>query len=495
VIRTAAVCIVAWSTACAPTPSADPAPTPTPTPQPAPTPPSEPPKLALPKPARVTLAAGDEHTCALVRPPGGPDRIKCWGDNTDGALGLGDDAPRGRDRKQMGDALPFVDLAGPSPIVSLAAAGRRSCALRDDGRLFCWGDNGMAQLGLGDERPRGLQRGEMGAALPAVDLPGPVVAVALGTTHTCAALESGDVVCWGANHDGQLGLGDRQRRGDGPGEMGAGLPRVDLGAGLRVRALAAGAAHTCALFVGEPGRLKCWGDGSKGQLGLADTAGRGGAPGEMGDALPFVDLGRGRELAALTVGGLHACALATDGRVQCWGGNSVGQLGRGDLRSPGSKPGQDPAATGDAFPFVDLGEGVRATAVAAGSSHTCAIVRRGEDVPKVRCWGWGLLGTGSEGPRGGAPGEMGDALPFVELGRDLVPVALAAGGAHTCAVLVDRTDPGADLGRVKCWGRNASGALGLGDTDDRGLAPGEMGHALPFVDLGDRVRVVAPPGA
>jgi alpha-tubulin suppressor-like RCC1 family protein len=130
----------------------------------------------------------------------------------------------------------------------------------------------------------------MGDALPAVDL-GPgrtATAVAAGFFHTCARLDDRRVKCWGNNGYGQLGLGDAVNRGDGPGEMGDALPAVDLGLGRTATAVAGGFGYTCALL--DDRRLKCWGNNQFGQLGLGDSLNRGDAPGEMGDALPAVDL-------------------------------------------------------------------------------------------------------------------------------------------------------------------------------------------------------------
>ena len=73
--------------------------------------------------------------------------------------------------------------------------------------------------------------------------------------------------------------------------------------------------------------------------------------------------------------------------------------------------------------------------------------------------------------RGDQPGEMGDNLPAVDLG--LTATAVVAGDDHRCALL-----PG---GRLKCWGGNDDGQLGLGDTGNRGDQPNEMGANLPFV--------------
>jgi hypothetical protein len=52
--------------------------------------------------------------------------------------------------------------------------------------------------------------------------------VAAGNAQTCARLDDGSVKCWGSNFAGELGLGDTQTRGDGPGQMGAALPVVQL---------------------------------------------------------------------------------------------------------------------------------------------------------------------------------------------------------------------------------------------------------------------------
>ena len=42
-----------------------------------------------------------------------------------------------------------------------------------------------------------------------------------------------------------------------------------------------------------------------------------------------------------------------------------------------------------------------------------------------------------------------------------------------------------DTGKVKCFGLNSDGQLGLNDMEDRGDETNEMGLLLPFVDFGD----------
>ena len=113
-------------------------------------------------------------------------------------------------------------------------------------------------------------------------------------------LDNGQTQCWGLNTHGQLGLGDTVTRGMVAGEMGFALPYVDVGAGRIVLALVAGVAHTCAVL--DNARAKCWGNNAFGQLGLANATHRGGAESEMGDALPYVDVGLGRLVASLAAG-------------------------------------------------------------------------------------------------------------------------------------------------------------------------------------------------
>jgi len=237
-------------------------------------------------------------------------------------------------------------------VAEIRAGGDHTCARTSDGRVKCWGPNGAGQLGLDDTSSRGDGPGEMGASLSFVKLglpPGVTVAeISAGLYHTCALSSDGRVKCWGYNGSGQLGLGDTSSRGDGPGEMGATLPFVDLGPGVTVVEISAGGHHTCALS--SDGRVKCWGYNFDGQLGLGDTSHRGDGPGEMGASLPFVDLGLGVTAIRIRAGGGHTCALLAGGSVKCWGNNGHGQLGLGDKFDRGDEPNE----MGESLPTLDL---------------------------------------------------------------------------------------------------------------------------------------------
>lgn len=425
----------------------------------------------------VQVVAGVMHTCAL-RLDG---VVKCWGGNIIGQLGLGDISDRGDEPDEInGGLLPAVDLGTGETAVAIAAGIAHTCALLQSGKVKCWGNT----AGLGDSEVHGDAPGEMGDNLPSVDLGTgtKVVAIAAGGGHTCALLDSGSLKCWGGNFFGELGLGDTTLRGDAPGEMGDNLPTVDLGTGKKAIGVVAGDYHTCALL--EGGSVKCWGrndvvlDLDKGgQLGLGDTDDRGDQPNEMGDNLPAVELGTGRTAVAIAAGAYHTCALLDDGSVKCWGSNITCQLGVGDNNDWGAEPNQ----MGDNLPTVDLGAGKHAVAISAGGTHTCVLLDGGG----TKCWGTnyaGQLGLNDSKNRGCQPNGMGDNLPMIDLGTGLTAAAIAAGGdssgwgyGYTCALLQD--------GRVKCWGANNRGQLGLGDTENRGdfSFQDEMGDHLPAV--------------
>jgi alpha-tubulin suppressor-like RCC1 family protein len=400
-------------------------------------------------------------------------KVKCWGRNYHGEMGIGDTADRGSAAGQMGDSLAYVDLGTGRTAVSLSAGLGFTCALLDNAGVKCWGDNLNGQLGLGDTNHRGDGPGEMGDALPFVDLGAGRTATSISTgyTFTCAILDNGHVKCWGAGTLGQLGLGDKLNRGDGPGEMGNALPYVELGTGRTATSISAGEGHACAIL--DNGNLKCWGSSLYGQLGLGDKNTKGDGPAEMGDGLPYVDVGTGRTATAVSAGDGHTCALLDNSSLKCWGRNFSGQLGFGDTVNRGDGPGE----MGNALPSVDLGTGRTATLVSAGDSQTCAHL----DNSQVKCWGnnnVGQLGLGDKDLRGDGPGEMGDALPYVSIGTGRTAASLSTGDSHSCTPL--------DNGRLKCWGYNYYGRLGLGDQNNRGDGPGEMGDALPYLDLGTK---------
>jgi len=95
----------------------------------------------------------------------------------------------------------------------------------------------------------------------------------------------------------------------------------------------AGSAHSC--FMLDNGSVKCWGENSYGQLGLGDIINRGDNSSEMGDKLTAIDLGTGRTARGITAGDNQTCAILDNALIKCWGSNTAGQLGLGDTNNRG----------------------------------------------------------------------------------------------------------------------------------------------------------------
>ncbi|CAM9143593.1 unnamed protein product, partial [Ectocarpus sp. 6 AP-2014] len=430
----------------------------------------------------ATMSGGYQHSCVVTADA----TVKCFGYNKNGELGLGDAETRGDESGEMGDLLPDVDLGTGAVAIAVSAGWQHTCALLEGGTVKCWGRNDWGQLGKGDFLDRGDDPATMGNNLTAVDLGtapsgnGTAVAVAIttGQQFTCVLVEGGGVKCFGRNDEGQCGRGnlDTNVGSNGLEDMGDNLPYVDLGAGVEMISVSSGTASTCAALLG--GGVKCWGGNSYGGLGVGDSYNVGDEEDDMGDNVQEVDLGTGETGYYVAYGLRHACAILMGGSVKCWGDNRSGQLGLGHVDTIGD----DPFEMGDDLPYVDLGAGNTATSLSLGESHTCAILEDGS----TRCWGKGFagqLGRGEYYCRGKYVGEMGAGLAAVDLGTNTTASFLAAGADFTCAGLED--------GSVKCWGLNELGALGLGDTDSRGDGADEMGDSLPAIDLGTGVTVAS----
>jgi len=245
-----------------------------------------------------------------------------------------------------------------------------------------------------------------------------ITAIASGGAHTCLLLSDQTARCVGRDGQGQLGDGSYLNQSN--------LVVVNGLSGATQ--IGAGSEHTCALI--SDGTMRCWGTNYTGQIGI------GGATGEHG-GVPFVlspvqVQGISNAIASVP-GGFFTCAVLADHTVQCWGRNQDGQLGNGDATTDTTLPG----------PVVGLGA---VAALSAGGYHTCALMPDAT----VRCWGRnddGQLGTGD---------RVRATTPVQVNGLALPPVAISAGGYHTCALLPDRT--------VQCWGRNVVWQVGQPST-------------------------------
>ena len=257
--------------------------------------------VSVPVSAAVrSCAAGEYHTCVLLHVNGS---VQCWGRNANGQLGTGDTTDRW--------SSPLIDVVLGTAAVSLAAGGYHSCAVLSGGSVRCWGGADSGQLGLGDT----VQRT---APIADVIIGGAVSAISCGYRFTFAVFVNGSVAAWGGNGaGGQLGVGDAVNR--------LSPVAVAVPAALRsADALTTGLYFTCVLY--SQSNASCWGQGTSGQLGVGDTAGRL-VPPPVFNAFPQSNFMIAKLVSGSTA--MHTCAISTTGALRCWGDNIDGHLGSG----------------------------------------------------------------------------------------------------------------------------------------------------------------------
>ena len=247
--------------------------------------------------------------------------------------------------------------------------------------------------------------------------PGPISEVTAGRFHTCLRFVSGVAMCWGRDEDfGELGNGTMVSTSVAEPAMGSGLTR-----------LIAGAHDTCGLLA--DGGV-CAGKGGAGELANG-----------VGDAdmpLPVATVALPAPPTAIASGENFTCAVVTSGDVYCVGNGASGALGNG--------------GTGISLAAVKVSLQGHAKAVAAFNLHACALLVDGT----VSCWGddtYGQLGGGVAGA------DAGSAVPVGVQGLPGAVSAIGVGDDFSCAIV------GSDQNStVWCWGNNASGQLGNGDS-------------------------------
>ncbi len=286
-------------------------------------------------------------------------------------------------------------------ILSLSNSFGHNCLIKAGGLLWCWGNNGLGQLGIGTLAD--------GSAIPvAVQTRSTGFSkIVTGSRHTCALSGVGAVYCWGDGTDGQLGQGNFISRTVIVNGVVGILDAVEL---------AAGQYHSCAIRA--DGSMWCWGQNTYGQLGNGLTA----------NSHTPVEVAGLTNASVPALGWDSSCVLKTDGTVWCWGRNNYGQLGNG--------------TTTNSLVPVQAGSSASNTRIASGTYHVCT--KRGLT---VTCWGqntYGQLGDGTTTQRN-TPTAVNSTSWFGEV---------SCSSSHTCTLLLG--------GNVACWGQNTNGQVGDG---------------------------------
>lgn len=360
---------------------------------------------------------GEASACSLS-----DGTLYCWGENAFGNYG-GPGADHASPFAPAAVQLGFVEMArGPS--------SQFFCGIKDDRGALCWGRGGFGMTGRGmldqfrNNPPAPVSGGISWAE------------ITTGRLSACGVSVAGEGYCWGSNQRGEIGRASVPLGTTGnPASLTPGPALLD--GGLTWKSVVAGWLHACGITADRD--AYCWGDNSRGQLGLGTidnmTSHRSPAP-----------VAGGHKFIQLSLGATHTCGVTLQHQVLCWGENATGQAGDGtttDVATPTVVGGRQRffyvAAGSDFAVGGNVPPPVGGQAVAG---HTCALTPAGE----AWCWGWN------------GAGQLGDGSTM----SSLVPVAVAGGLRFNSLSLGGTASCGRRANRIWCWGGNQFGQLGVG---------------------------------
>ncbi len=366
------------------------------------------------------ISASKEYTCASKE----DGTIWCWGRNQYGKLGNGKADTTEFPFGNFSSFIPFPhqkSSALPTPVLRedggrivhgryVEAGSWHGCALMQDTKVMCWGENMYGALGIG-LRPDDKGYGQISKEFlhthdknifkylfwpfatyvieqplnPMMKMPTRIFAdvkmIAAGSSdHTCALLKNGTVKCWGWHGGTELGFDSDMDYIQNPFYA---VTNEDGSILKGVKKTVAGGDHTCALL--ENGTVKCWGVNAVGQLGNNSIDNASHAVyvrrrnGEIFDNVKDIAAERS----------YHTCAITDDDQLYCWGDNSYGELA------------QDPN-THAFIPYpvkIDLPGPIKYVAAGGGGTsplegysfdgaHTCVVTKSN----RVYCWGSNIHG-------------------------------------------------------------------------------------------------------
>ena len=352
----------------------------------------------------TSVSSGLWQVCAVLS-----EETWCNGGNNTGQMGNGrqEPLPPGEGSALYLRPERVIRLTGgllgkQDKIVSSGQG--RACTVTTDDSIYCWGSSGYGSLGAGYSPPN-PQTTPIAVAKPA-GMTGEVTAIAQGWNSMCA-ISGGDLWCWGRNNYGQLGINNTTNqispvRVHNIGTH-AGRPVTDVASHPYSESFCAAAG----------GDAYCWGRNTYGQLGDNSTTTR------LTPVAVRKDSGRLAGKTVIKVVNVTSIR-AHDSQISLADGTGDG------------------CTTANRNCYVQ--------------SYSCALTSDGQ----MYCWGanrFGQMGQGSWTTTNQlVPIRVMGALngKFV---RDI------AGSYMTPCALTTEPDTS---DRLYCWGRNASGAGGLG---------------------------------
>lgn len=303
----------------------------------------------------VSFATGGAHGVAVAA----DGTVRAWGLNSSGQLGDGTGTIRST-------PVQVVDSDGVTPlsgIVAIAAGGRHTLALKDDGTVLAWGSNTKGQLG--NDSTTSSKVPVKVAGLESV------TAIAAGGEFSLALRSDGTVWAWGSNAKGQLGDGTTANS-----KVPVQVQIKKNGSDVVITAIAAGGSH--AMAIAEDGKVWAWGYNFFGQLGNNSAA-------NSATAIEVIMPSNTSVATSISAGLDHSLAVI-DNKVYAWGYNKNGQVGNGaELNT------ETPVRTPTNVIDADKNPLVNFLSVTAGGYHSMARDNSG------KLWTWGRNAHGQLG--------------------------------------------------------------------------------------------------
>jgi alpha-tubulin suppressor-like RCC1 family protein len=373
-------------------------------------------------------------------------RIYSWGHNNSGELGNGTVC----NNSFLPSAISFVAQgdcgSGGGSYVTASWKGLSyghglysTCGINMSDSLYCWGGNDYGQNG---NFSRDNAYSPVAVYVSGVLSGKTIKQVSVGSRHVCAVASDDKAYCWGQGSYGQLG-NNYARDSSTP----VAVDTSGVLAGKTIKQVAAGVWQTCAIASDD--KAYCWGRGIYGILGNGT-----GSDSLVPVAVSTAGVLSGKTVKQISSGDTMTCAIASDNKAYCWGGN-VGNGDGGEYFSP------------VAVSTSGVLSGKTIKQISAGDSHACVIAS--DD--KAYCWGYrgsGAVGDGSTSDYVYSPVAVDTS--GVLSGKTINQIA--AGYSHTCVIASDN--------RAYCWGGNFYGGLGNGLTE---------GSSVPVV--ADNTNVLA----
>ncbi|MDD2627734.1 MAG: hypothetical protein PHR25_01910 [Clostridia bacterium] len=289
-----------------------------------------------------------------------------------------------------------------------------SCyAILNDGTVKSWGSNGNGRLGLGDTTARYTP-----TPIPSENLSN-VKEIIYNGGSIFAILNDGTVKSWGYNYYGQLGLGDTTAK-----HTPIQIPNL-----TNVKKIEN---YSNSLFIAllNDGTVKSWGTNNYGSLGLGDTTARY-TPTIIPDLINVRDL---------MVQNSASYATLNDGTVKVWGNNAYGQLGLGDITAR--------------YTPIQIPNLTNVKQIIKSSSYTSSVVFAILNDGTVKSWGRNNYGQL-------ALGDTTDRYTPTQIEMEsLLNIKQIINSQNNSYVLLNDR-------KLKVWGYNVNGRLGLGDKENR----------------------------